>query len=237
MDLTKKEEQKGKLTTNDGKIRFGQGSALHQRMQNSLNQNAQQSVSVAQLPNRIGLMLDVSGSMAGQKIEMAKAAGAGFVDQCDPNDTAVAVNTFDVTDVRIALSNQFPFTSMEIQRLHTHGGTPMIEAMQDMLHNEPITRGVLVSDGEPTSGDPTDEGGVAYSFKEAGIPVDCVHIGDSDSGEECLKSIAKITGGLYIKFTNIENFSKNFKYLTPRYRALLNDSRSAAKLLGASEVI
>lgn len=231
-ELTKKpEKDPNAITTPQGKIRFGQGSALHQRMQASLNNQAKQSTLVAQLPNRIGLMLDVSGSMSGEKIQMCRLAGSSFCDQCDPAETAVAVNTFEPT-LRINLSTLFPYISAEISHLHTQGGTPMREAMIDMLHNEPITRGIIVSDGEATSGDPLD---VAKDYKDAGIPIDCVHIGDDTGGEETLRSIASITGGVYIKFTNVENFAKNFKYLTPKYRGLLM-SPGAERLLGAREV-
>jgi Mg-chelatase subunit ChlD len=233
-DLTKKDPtqtDQNKIITPQGKIRFGQGSALHQRMQASLNNQAKQSTLVAQLPNRIGLMLDVSGSMSGEKIQMCRLAGSSFCDQCDPAETAVAVNTFEPS-LRINLSTLFPFISAEISHLHTMGGTPMAEAMLEMLTQEPITRGVIVSDGESTGNDPIP---VARDYKDAGIPIDCVHIGDDVGGEETLKQIASITGGVYIKFTNIKNFSKNFKYLTPRYRGLLM-APGAAQLLGANEV-
>ena len=117
--------------------------------------------------------------------------------------------------------------------LSTMGGTPMCEAMRDMLHNESLTRGVIVSDGEATDGDPTR---MAYEYKEAGIPIDCVHIGGDVRGEQTMKDIASITGGYFIKFTDVNNFSQNFKYLTPRYRGLLAEP-GAARLLGASEVL
>ena len=162
---------------------------------------------------------------------MCRQAGSSFCDQCDPTETAVAVNTFEPS-LRINLSTLFPFISAEISHLRTMGGTPMAEAMLEMLQNEPITRGVIVSDGERTGHDPIP---VAKDYKDAGIPIDCVHIGDATSGEETLKQIASITEGVYIKFTNIENFSKNFKYLTPRYRALLSEP-GAARLIGATEV-
>jgi Mg-chelatase subunit ChlD len=230
-DLTKPTNDPNKIITPQGKIRFGQGSALHQRMQASLNSQAKASTLVAQLPNRIGLMLDVSGSMGGEKIEMCRLAGSSFVEQCDASETAVALNTFEPT-VRVNLSTQFMYMSSEIQALRVCGGTPMREAMLDMLHNEPLTRGVIVSDGEATSGDPLD---VAYMYKEAGVPIDCVHIGDDHSGEETLKGIASVTGGIYIKFTNVQNFAQNFKYLTPKYRALLCEP-GAARLIGATEV-
>lgn len=232
-DIEKKQNDPNKIVTNNGKIRFGQGSALHQRMQSSVNKKAERDVLVSQLPNRIGLMLDVSGSMSGEKIEMCRLAGSSFAEQCDPNETAVAVNTFEPS-VRINLTTQFNYISSEVQSLLTRGGTPMAEAMLDMLSNEPITRGVIVSDGEPDCRG-SEVIRIAKDYKDAGIPIDCVHIGGSEDGERVLRDIAHITGGLYIKFTDVQNFAKNFKYLTPKYRALLMEP-GAARLIGATEV-
>src|SRR5437879_1155074 len=140
-EITKKENDQNKISTTNGKIRFGQGSALHQRMQSTINNQAKKETLVAQLPNRIGLMLDVSGSMAGEKIEMCRQAGSSFAEQCDANETAIAVNTFEPT-LRVNLSTNFPYISMEIKGLHSTGGTPMAEAMSEMLMTEPITRGI-----------------------------------------------------------------------------------------------
>lgn len=232
-------DEKDKLVTQDAnaigkKIKLGSSSALHQRVAAAQVKKQVQEVAVAQLPNRIGMMLDDSGSMAGDKAAKARIASKAFIGACDASTTAIAIRTFDPT-FQVSLTNQLGFVAMESQQLSGVGGTGLSEAMNDMLNNEPITQAVIVSDGE--ANDPQSAIETAHTYKEAGIVVDCVHIGNSQGGEETLRSIAKITGGIYIKFTDVTNFAQNFKYLTPQYKALLPASNAErARLLGASEV-
>lgn len=186
-------------------------------------------------PNRIALMLDASGSMSGNKIESLREACQSFVQNCNFGDTALALETFGAEpEIHIALTCQQPLLMMTAMSLAACGNTPMATTMDYTLNSYSITRGVIVSDGQPDS--ETATYGVAMQYKEAGIPVDCVHIGTSVSGEACLQRIAEITGGKFIKFTDIASFSKNFKYLTPAYYAQLTSGGASAAMLGAKEI-
>ena len=195
------------------------------------------------LANRIGLMLDCSGSMGSAedrggkaKIELLKDAMLAFLGGCNFTDTSCAVNTFPHSDGQgcvMKLTNNPVMLNFALMGLQDHGGTPMHRSMQEMLESESITRAIIVSDGDADSGEDARE--QARCFANAEIMIDCVHIGRSSGGEALLAEIAKITGGLYIKFTDVENFAKNFSYLTPakRYLAL---APGAASLLGATEI-
>ena len=209
---------------------------------------------VGTFPNRIGLLLDVSGSMGSsvdykdnkQKIDWLKDAVSDFTNSCNPTDTAIAVHTFpgddyddygnsSVASKGLNLTNQVFAVISFTQNLNPHGGTPMAPAMQRMLSEQPVTRCVLISDGDADHPSAAIE--VAKEYKEAGIPIDCVHIGDSKGGEETLKAIAELTGGNYFKWSNVSNFAKNVKFLAPTYKAMLPYSTGeAARLLGADEV-
>ena len=124
----------------------------------------------------------------------------------------------------------------------------MRRCVEVCLEKVPMTRGIIVSDGEATDWrdrdyedddtphDPQAKNDILALYKKAAIPIDCVHIGDSSSGEELLRRIAKETGGLYIKFSDVNAFSKGFSYLTPGYRAMLTDGSVSASELGANEV-
>jgi uncharacterized protein YegL len=186
-------------------------------------------------PNRIALLLDASGSMSGDKNRCLQEACSSFVQSCNMADTALAVETFGVEpEIRVALTTQQPLLMMTMMSIPAYGGTPMANALDYVLASYSITRGVLVSDGQPDSEQAAYE--VAQHYKAAEIPVDCVHIGNSVSGEACLQHIAEITGGKFIKFTNIESFAKSFKYLTPAYYAQLTSGGVSAAQLGANEI-
>jgi Mg-chelatase subunit ChlD len=214
-------------TTPKGVVRL---PGLHARLTNPQRAEA---LDPTTKPNRIALMLDASGSMNGDKNKSLQDACQSFVSACNFADTALAIETFGAEpEIRVALTCQQPLLMMTMMSIPAHGGTPMADALDYVLNSYSITRGVIVSDGQP------DSESAAYSvadhYKAAEIPVDCVHIGHSSSGEACLKRIAEITGGHYIKFTDIASFAKNFKMLTPAFYAQLTSGGAAA--LGAAEV-
>jgi len=210
-------------------------SGLHARMRQP-NVTAQ-SANPETCPNRIALMLDASGSMHGDKIEALRAACVGFVNSCNFVDTSLAIEPIGEeagTAHRLPLTTQHPMLMTTIQMLRAYGGTPIAEAMDYVLNTYSITRAVLVSDGVPDHAQSCFD--LAQNYREAGIPIDCVHIGEGQNGEACLRHIAEITGGQYIKFTDIASFSRSFKYLTPAYYAMLTSGALSADALGAKEL-
>jgi Mg-chelatase subunit ChlD len=183
--------------------------------------------------NRIALMLDVSPSMYGAKIEALREAVTGFIDSCDFSNTAIAIHTFPVS-ICLALTNVKLMLYTSVQRLDIHeGGTPMDLAMEAVFDSG-VARAIIVSDGQ------ADSQRIALAHAEryriSGIPVDCVHIGNETEGEELLRTIADITNGRYIKFTNIQAFSNSFKFLTPKLYSQLASGNVSALQLGAKEM-
>jgi Mg-chelatase subunit ChlD len=212
-----------------GKIRL---PGLHARL---TSPKISAELDPATKPNRIALMLDASGSMSGDKIDALRTACGSFVSACNFSDTALAVETFGAEpEIRVALTCQQPLLAMTVMTIPACGGTPMANAMDYVLNSYSITRGVIVSDGQPDSEQAAY--GVAEHYKAAEIPIDCVHIGADAGGEACLRRIAEMTSGKFIKFTDIASFAKSFKYLTPAFYAQLSDGSMSAALLGAKEV-
>ena len=213
-------------------------SSLATRLRAKAEKKQTESFSVR--PNRIVLLLDLSGSMESHengkaKIEHLRDAVEGFTDCLDSTTTSVCAVTFPVEESLILE----PTSEQGILRLFSHkirtlGNTPLGEAMSRALSIFSITSGIIISDGQQTDGETCFD--IAKQYQEAGVPLDCLHIGMSESGEETLKRIAEITGGKYIKFSDVGNFARALKYLQPAYRGLL-ESENAATLLGAKEVI
>jgi Mg-chelatase subunit ChlD len=218
-------------------------SEFQSQMRKGLEQKeVREAQELGLMPNRIGMMLDLSGSMesyvgreAKTKLSYLRDAVEGFTNTLNPQDTSLAIETFPMEEtLSLAPTNDSMTILLHLSKLdHTIGATPLGATMEAVLGNLSITRGIIVSDGQQTDGELCFR--VAADFAEAGIPVDCVHIGEATYGEETLQQIAKITGGLFIKFDNVANFGKNFKFLTPGFRGYLT-SGDAAGLLGAKEV-
>lgn len=204
--------------------------------------------------NRLALMLDVSGSMSGmgtastnslRKDEYLQQAYVHFVQACalggSENSVSVAVRSFgkqtDADEVWVPLTVDQGRLIVAALQLTAYGGTPMGHAMAFTLDNVPLTRGVLISDGQPDSEVQVENEAKRYAAAE--IPIDCVHIGREPQGEALLKRVAEMTHGIYIKFTDVEAFSRALTYLTPRFRAMLTQGalEEMKKQLGASEIV
>lgn len=234
-DLVKKDDNKQSITLGGGRLKFG-GTSFQDRVREARRSQP----SPTEVANRLCLMLDCSGSMSGEHLDNLKDAVTNFVNRCNFFETSIACSTFPKSE-DLELTNDPHGVTAFATGLSAGGGTPMHACLTHCLA-KPMTRGIIVSDGGAT-----DWGGFDYNneskpddllkkYKEKRIPIDCVHIGGSTSGEELLRRIALETGGIYLKFTDVSAFSTAFAYLTPGYRAMLTSGAVNAEKLGAKEV-
>jgi hypothetical protein len=176
-------------------------------------------------PNRIGIVMDDSGSMGQQGMEKAHEAIDLFIKNCSPNDTCIAIYPLNADGK--PLSNNFLQVAMYSAGIWATGGTPLYTKLQEVLKSQPITRAVAFSDGSPT-----DNYGCENSeerrdvqtirlYQEANVPVDTIFIGYGDS--KVMQELAEKTGGIYLHFTDPSVLAKSLKYLAPKYRAMLTD--------------
>ena len=241
MNIVKKEDSKESLLK-DGKLKAT--SPFQRRRMEAEAQASAREASASTMPHRIALMLDCSSSMSCRaikeqtRIDLLKEAVMNFSQRCNYLDTSVAIATFPSNEP-LPLTCDSSLVATKTLTLVASGGTPMHQCVKSVIEDIPLTRGVIVSDGE--AGDwrggemiKSDPDKILDRYKELRIAIDCVHIGESSRGEDLLRRIAKITGGLYIKFTDVSAFSKAFGYLAPAYRALLVSGD--AKAIGAKEI-
>ena len=220
-------------------------SALQERIA------AQQSAVAAadQMPNRICLMLDCSSSMSETveqaglrsktKLDLLKEAVENFASRCDFSNSSVSIETFPERSERASLPLSVGTVVLfHAQSFEARGGTPLHACVERAINKVPMTRAVIVSDGEAWDWFVEDVKGdaVLKLYKDRQIAIDCVHIGDSSSREELLRRIAHETNGLYLKFTDVGAFASAFGYLTPGFRAMLTSGTLDAAKLGASEI-
>lgn len=230
------------------KNKISVGGGLHGRIAaaEKMKEIAPQ-VDARNMPNRLAIVADFSGSMGEHgsgrwdedthksKLDLLKEAVQDFAFRSNPNDTAIAVESFP-RGFRIDLTTNQSEVYLRMMSASTLGDTPMGEGLRNALEYHNPTRAMLISDGEQTDDDrPFDE---ARNYKRREIIVDCVHIGKSTRGEETLRRIAEITGGLYIKFTNVSSFAANFHWLLPESRQQIAGMlpEQVQALLGSDEV-
>ena len=224
------------------------GGGLHNRLRAAeVLKEVVPTLDPRKLPNRLALICDFSGSMGDRasgrwdtdniktKLQLLQEAVQDFALRSNPGDTALAVESFP-SGFRIELTNDTQQIYMRMLSISTLGNTPMGEGLSNGLEHHSPTRAMLISDGEQTDGDACFAQAEKYKNRE--INVDCVHIGASAAGEETLKRIASITGGMYMKFKDVQSFSQSFHYLLPAERAQIAGMlpSETARLLGADEV-
>lgn len=179
-------------------------------------------------PNRIGLVMDDSGSMDGSMADVHLAIDT-FIKNCNSADTAIALYPLNV-EAR-SLTNIFASIGLYASTIQATGGTPLYGTLKKLLMNENITRAVAFSDGSPTDSNDYETGDTIEKYIEKKIAIDTIFIGSIESsGYMKMLDIAKQTGGIFLHFTDVSVLAKSLKYLTPHYRALLEDDNMKARV-------
>ncbi len=154
-------------------------------------------VSDVRMPLNFALVLDRSGSMAGEKIRTMREAVKNIIDQLNPMDVVSVVTFESTTQVLIPaqrVDNKAALKSI-VDSIRDGGGTSMSPAIREAInqvstfHNsERISRIILLTDGEVTDKE-------ADSFREAdnagalGIPVIGLGLG-SDWNTDFVQELA-----------------------------------------------
>ncbi|MEQ1827233.1 MAG: FixH family protein, partial [Pirellula sp.] len=146
------------------------------------------------------LVIDKSGSMSGDKIEMAKSASQAAVELLGRRDQAAVLafdgDTYVVSEMQSA-SNKSKLND-EIARIDAGGGTVMYPAMEmayEMLvaTTAKLKHVIMLTDGISSPG---DFEGLAQTMASAKMTVSTVAIGDG-SATDLLESIARTGKGRY----------------------------------------
>ncbi len=161
--------------------------------------------SAADLPVKMVLTIDVSGSMGGEKIEKAKNGAVTFLDvlvQYDSGkDDEVALVTFS-NDVHVLsdLTNDFDRLRSLISTLSATGSTSMWDAVYysvDLLKNDPSEAKavLLLTDGQDNDSEHTKKDAIQHA-KNNKVRIFVVGVG-ADVNDDDLRELAEETGGSY----------------------------------------
>ncbi len=146
------------------------------------------------------LVIDKSGSMNGDKIEMAKSAARSAAELLGRRDKLAVLafdgDTYVISEMQSA-SNKAKISD-EISRIDAGGGTSMFPAMEmafDMLQatSAKLKHAILLTDGVSAPG---DFEGMAQQMVSSKMTVSSVAIGDG-ADTELLEAIARIGKGRY----------------------------------------
>jgi uncharacterized membrane protein len=192
---------------------YAAGAYRGTRLAEMLPVNVELSSKKVLPPGALMLVIDRSGSMAGDKLEMAKEAAAAAVKALAPNDY-VGVIAFDDAPqivVPIQKAEKYEDIIQRILSIGTGGGTamyPPMEAAYGMLRNNPgsFKHCILLTDGVSASG---DFEGITRSMVANRITVSTVAIG-GDADTKLLQSIAQTGQGRFYPASNAQQLPQIF---------------------------
>ncbi len=153
-------------------------------------------------PLNLALVLDRSGSMAGEKIENLRKAVKLVLDQLDERDIVSVAIFDDRADVLIPATSVTDKTALkrQVDTISDRGGTEMSKGMalgigelQKHLTPDRVTRMVLLTDGQ-TYGDEDQCQKLAGQLSQMGVPLHAFGLGD-DWNEDLLDALANATKG------------------------------------------
>jgi tight adherence protein B len=162
------------------------------------------------------LVLDVSGSMRGERLTQAKAAATSFVNTL-PADVAVGLATFNDTvtiDVQPTKDKQAVIAGIDAAKAGQKTALyDAINAGLDLADPKLGGRLLVLSDGGDTASLSTLEE-VTQNVADSGIPVDIVALTPNVAHAEILKSIASSSGGQFILATDAGGLARAFDEAT-----------------------
>ncbi len=160
-------------------------------------------------------LLDASGSMRGEKLEMAKKAGIALAYQALEKKDKVGLLVFSKEVCKEVMpSDNFPHLLRAISPVRASGETNIADALRKTLplFSSPSSslqskakHVLLLSDALPTSGEqPVEETLAAVSLvRNAGVTISLVGIGLDKKGKEIAKKIAEMGEGRLFLVRNV----------------------------------
>lgn len=162
-------------------------------------------------PTDFFLLIDVSGSMRGRRIEEAKKACIKLIQETlDLSVHRLGIICFgDSIDALCGLTQEKSELMLAVDRLEAYGGTYMAEAIDlasRLLSGKSNKKAIiLITDGEPHSVSNTKE--AANSIMKNGVSIAAIGVQDADM--DFLSTIVK-DSTLVFKVSNIEKLSDTF---------------------------
>jgi len=180
--------------------------------------------SATRVPQDVVLLIDTSGSMAGDPLEDAKAAARGFLNQLSADDRVALVSfAFKPTVVSSFTSDRTALLAA-IDGLQASGETAVHDAIVSaaglVAQSDRQVTLVLLSDGGDTVSVNTFDNAVG-AVKAAGVPVFAVALESGEWDPQALQTLATASGGRYLATADSRELTALYegiaRELTSRY--------------------
>lgn len=152
-------------------------------------------------PMKVALVIDRSGSMDGEKIEIARAAAGRFIRSLGPDDLVSLVAYDSHVDSLAPLAPPSEAVALLAERIHARGSTDLYAGW--LAGAKSVGRGgrvILLSDGQANQGRFQDAGSLmqqaARSYQEFGVTTSTIGVG-ADYDEGIMAGMAKAGAGAH----------------------------------------
>ena len=197
-----------------GKNSFGLGGWTNTILEKAMPVDFQVRNRKVEAVGALALVIDKSGSMAGDKILMARSAASAAASMLGDNDY-IGIYAFDSELDHVVplqrLGSQRSTIRKRIASLGSGGGTNMAPALrqayQDLERSSAAVKHLVILTDGITAGENYDE--LAGTMQEAGMTTSVVSIGP-DAAREVLRSIAFKGGGNYYQPASLRAIPKIF---------------------------
>ncbi|MBF0503186.1 MAG: VWA domain-containing protein [Candidatus Riflebacteria bacterium] len=172
-------------------------------------------------PISLALVIDVSGSMEGEKLDQAKAAIAEILNSLTRRDRATLVSFSRSAEIvfGVTLLTDKPALVAKTKELKADGNTNLsggwltaLDELEEHLDPSHLTRVILLTDGEANYGKITlsELKEIAVAWKAKGIATSTFGFGEGFNAE-ILKVIADASGGNFYFARNPEDIATAFR--------------------------
>ncbi len=178
----------------------------------------------ARPPVSVAVVLDVSGSMSGEKIEHAKAAARHMIDELGDGDRFALISFSTRAELLMPLTAATPDAKQRattaIGGMYADGGTNISDgltigsgAVAVAGNDDELRRIVLISDGDPRDGltDPEQLAALAGDIAAHGVSISTVGVG-LDFKEQVMTSLSVAGHGNYYFVEDTQQLASMFDH-------------------------